>query len=82
MDHIESFKTLMMLQMTPDKVLCRAFPTTLKGAAKVWFSKIPPGTIANFEQLSKCFVRHFIGGKDTRSQSVIFSTFNRQKKNR
>ena len=43
--------------------MCRAFPTTLKGAARVWFSKIPLGTIANFEQLSKGFVRHFIGGQ-------------------
>ena len=62
LDHIESFKTLILLQMTPDEVLCRAFPTTLKGAAKVWFSKLPSGTIANFEQLSKGFVCHFIGG--------------------
>ena len=63
LDHIESFKTLMLLQMTPDEVMCRAFPTTLKGAARVWFSKIPLETIANFEQLSKGFVRHFIGGQ-------------------
>ena len=49
--------------MTPDEAMCKAFPTTLKGAARVWFSKIPPGTIANFEQLSKGFVRHFIGGQ-------------------
>ena len=63
LDHIESFKTLMLLQMTPDKVMCRAFPTTLKRVARVWFSKIPSGIIANFEQLSKCFVHHFIGGQ-------------------
>ena len=63
LDHIESFKMLMLLQMTPDKVMCRAFLTTLKGAARVWFSKIPSGTIADFEQLSKGFVRHFIGGQ-------------------
>ena len=63
LDHIESFKTLMLLHMTPDKVICRAFPTTLKGAARVWFSKIPLGTIADFEQLNKDFVRHFIGGQ-------------------
>ena len=62
LDHIESFKMLMLLQMTPDKVMCRAFPTTLKGAARVWFSKIPLGTIADFEQLNKGFVHHFIGG--------------------
>ena len=63
LDHIESFKTLMLLQMTPDKVLCKAFPMTLKGAAKVWFSKIPLGIIADFKQLSKDFVHHFIVGQ-------------------
>ena len=63
LDHIESFKTLMLLQMTTDEVMCRAFLMTLKGAARVWFSKIPPGAIANFEQLSKGFVCHFIGGQ-------------------
>ena len=71
----------MLLQMTPDEVMCRAFPTTLKGAVRVWFNKITPGTIANFEQLNKGFVRHFIGGKDIISQLVIFSTFNKQKEN-
>ena len=49
LDHIESFKTLMLLQMTPDKVMCRAFPTMLKGVARVWFGKLPSGTIANFD---------------------------------
>ena len=63
LNHIESFKTLILLQMTPDEVMCRAFLTTLKGTARVWFSKIPLGTIVDFEQLSKGFVRHFIGGQ-------------------
>ena len=63
LDHIESFKMLMLLQMTPDEVMCKAFLITLKGAARVWFSKIPLGTIADFEQLSKGFVCHFIGGQ-------------------
>ena len=53
----------MHLQMTLDEVMCRAFPTTLKGAARVWFSKIPPSTITNFEQLNRSFVRHFIRGQ-------------------
>ena len=49
--------------MTPDEVMCRAFPTTLKGVAKVWFNKIHLGTIADFEQLSKGYVHHFIRGQ-------------------
>ena len=30
LDHIESFKMLMLLQMTPDELMCRTLPTTLK----------------------------------------------------
>ena len=35
LDHLESFKTLMHLQGVADKIMCRAFPTTLKGPARV-----------------------------------------------
>jgi len=69
LDHIESFRTLMLLQMTVDEVVFRAFPTTLKGATRVWFNKIPPGTIADIEQLSKGFVRHFIGGQRNKKET-------------
>ena len=48
LENIESFKSLMNLQKTPDKIMCRAFLTTLKGPARVWFSKIPPSTIGSF----------------------------------
>ena len=47
--------------MTLVKVMCRAFLTTLKGTARVWFGKLLSGTIVNFKQLSKGFVHHFIG---------------------
>ncbi|XP_065634274.1 uncharacterized protein LOC111985009 [Quercus suber] len=40
-DHIATFKTTMHLQGVPDEIMCRAFPTTLKGPARVWFSKLP-----------------------------------------
>ena len=30
-DHITTFKTTMHLQRVPDEIMCRAFPTTLKG---------------------------------------------------
>ena len=35
LDHLETFKTLMYLQGVADKIMCRAFPTTLKGAARI-----------------------------------------------
>ena len=41
MDHIGAFKTILSLQQTPDEVICRTFLATLRGAARVWFSKLP-----------------------------------------
>ena len=32
-DYIATFKTTMHLQGVPDEIMCRAFPTTLKGPA-------------------------------------------------
>ena len=34
-DHLKSFKTLMHLQGVLDEIMCRAFPTTLKGPARI-----------------------------------------------
>ena len=61
-NHIATFKTTMHLQGVSDEIMCRAFPTTLKGLARVWFSKIPPNTVGSFEELSKLFVNNFVGG--------------------
>ena len=47
-DHIATFKMTMHLQGLLDEIMCRAFPTTLKGLAKVWFGKLPPNTITSF----------------------------------
>ena len=34
-DHITNFKTTIHLQGVPDEIMYRAFPTTLKGSARV-----------------------------------------------
>ena len=73
-DHIATFKTTMYLQMVPDEIMCRAFPTTLKGPVRVWFSKIPPNLVSSFEKLSKLFVNNFIGGqRHKRSSSSLLT---------
>ena len=61
-DHIATFKTTMHLQGVPNEIMCRAFPTTLKGPARVWFSKIPPNSVNSFKELSKLFVNNLIRG--------------------
>ena len=62
MDHLESFKTLMHLQGISDEIMCRAFPTMLKGLARIWFSRLMPNSISSFKELSAQFALHFIGG--------------------
>ena len=62
LDHLESFKTLMHLQGVVDKIMCKAFPTLLKGPAKIWFSRLTLNSIGTFNELSIQFALHFIGG--------------------
>ena len=62
LDHLNTFKTTLGLQQPPDEILCRSFPTTLKGATREWFTKLPTSSIDNFEQLGSLFLCHFISG--------------------
>ena len=48
LDHLESFKTMMCLQGVPDEIMCHAFPTTLKGPARIWFKKLTPNSVGSF----------------------------------
>ena len=68
-DHIATLKTIMHLQTVSDEIMCKAFLTTLKGPARVWFNKIPSNTIGSFEELSKLFVNNFIGGQTHKCSS-------------
>ena len=52
LDHLETFKTLMHLQGVAEKIMCRAFPTMLKGPARIWFSRLTPNSISTFKELS------------------------------
>ena len=52
LDHLETFKTLMHLQGVADEIMCRAFPTMLKGVARFWFSRLTPNSISTFKELS------------------------------
>ena len=49
LDHLNTFKMMMGLQQPPDEILCHSFPTTLKGATREWFTKLPTSSIDNFE---------------------------------
>ena len=79
LDHLETFKTLMHLQGVADEIMCRAFPTTLKGATRIWFSYLMPGSINTFKELSAQFTTHFIGGhRYKRSTACLMSIKQRE----
>ena len=63
LDHLNTFKIALGLQQPPDEILCRSFPTTLKGVAREWFTKLPTSSIDNFEQLGNSFLCHFVRGQ-------------------
>ena len=78
-NHIASFKTTMHLQRVSDEIMCRAFPTTLKGPTQAWFNKIPPNTVSSFKKLSKLFVNNFIRGqRHKRSSSSLLTIEQRE----
>ena len=52
----------MHLQGVANEIICKAFPTTLKGPARIWFSRLTPNSIGTFKELSVQFATHFIKG--------------------
>ena len=68
-DHIATFKTTMHLEGVLDEIMCKAFPTTMKGLARVWYSKLLPNTITSFQELSKLFINNFVGGQRQKHSS-------------
>ena len=78
LDHLESFKTLMHLQGVVDEIMCRAFPTMLKGPARIWFSRLTPNSISTFKELSAQFASHFIGGHRYKKSTACLMNIRQQ----
>ncbi|XP_043714650.1 uncharacterized protein LOC122663008 [Telopea speciosissima] len=62
-DHLETFKSLMFFQGASDAIMCRAFPSTLKGAARQWLSRLKPRSLTNFVGLGWAFPAHFMSSR-------------------
>ena len=61
--------------------MCRAFPTTLKGPARIWFSRLTLNSVNTFKELSAQFTSHFIGRhRYKRSTTCLISIKQREDK--
>ncbi|XP_077224038.1 uncharacterized protein LOC143857491 [Tasmannia lanceolata] len=69
-DHLETFRTMMLLHGASDGFICRAFPTTLTGAARDWYSRIKPNSISNFDDFGEDLVRHFMSSRRPRKTTA------------
>ena len=81
LDYLEIFKTLLHLQEVANEIMCRAFPTTLKGAARIWFNRLMPNSINTFKELSAQFTTHFIRGHMYKKSTVCLMSI-RQRENK
>ncbi|XP_022855997.1 uncharacterized protein LOC111377174 [Olea europaea var. sylvestris] len=70
LDHLRTFVDLMRLYAAPDTVMCRSFPSTLKGKARDWIATLAPRSIKTFDELSRSFVAYFLSSKRKRKTTI------------
>ncbi|XP_020205193.1 uncharacterized protein LOC109790452 [Cajanus cajan] len=58
-EHVDVFLTQVTLSTTDDAALCRIFPTSLKGRALSWFTRLPANSINSFGTLASQFTIQF-----------------------
>ena len=58
--------------------MCRAFPTTLKGVAIIWFSRLTSNSISTFKELSAQFTAHFIGEHKYKKSTACLMSIKQQ----
>jgi hypothetical protein len=68
--HLKAFREHIILHGTLDKIACRAFPLTLKGVVKDWFTGLPPKLVGSFKELGCLFLAQFLA---TRKREKSFT---------
>ncbi|KAB1200127.1 hypothetical protein CJ030_MR0G008003 [Morella rubra] len=79
LDHLEGYRSQMDLLDTQNAIKCKAFPITVAGSARIWFSRLRRNFISSFKELSRAFISHFIASKSRRSQPLISSPSDKRK---
>ncbi|XP_020218783.1 uncharacterized protein LOC109802006 [Cajanus cajan] len=60
--------------------MCKVFPTSLKGSALNWFTRLPPGSIDSFTTLSSRFAIQFATSRPHQLTSIALVNIRQEKK--
>lgn len=74
LNHLESYHTHMVFQGVSNEIMCKVFPTILKGVARRWFSMLQPGSVGSFAELCQRFMSQLIGGRIKRIPATYLLT--------
>ncbi|KAL2506898.1 Ribonuclease H [Abeliophyllum distichum] len=69
-DHLRVFLNLMRLRTTPNAIMCRTFPPTLRREAMDWIATLPPKLIRTFNNFSKKFAAYITSSKCVKKTAI------------
>jgi hypothetical protein len=72
--HLGAFREHIVLHGTPNEIACRAFPLTLTGVAKDWFTQLPPKSVSNFKELGYLFLTQFLATRKRKKNVTCLLT--------
>ncbi|XP_026430476.1 uncharacterized protein LOC113342348, partial [Papaver somniferum] len=61
--HLRYYNRILARWDNDDAVLCRYFPSSLKGSALSWFDNLPPNSIDSYRQLTEKLLRTYMYNK-------------------
>ncbi|GKV33125.1 hypothetical protein SLEP1_g41667 [Rubroshorea leprosula] len=58
-DHLHAFYSCMQNHNASDTLMCKIFPSTLRGNAQTWYYSLPPRSISSYIELASSFAIKF-----------------------
>ncbi|GKV35987.1 hypothetical protein SLEP1_g44174 [Rubroshorea leprosula] len=58
-DHLHAFYSCMRAQNASDALMCKIFPSTLRGNARTWYYSLPPRSINSYTKMASAFATKF-----------------------
>ncbi|XP_020224143.1 uncharacterized protein LOC109806174 [Cajanus cajan] len=79
-EHLDAFVTQVSLYTEDDAIMCKVFPTSLRGPTLNWFTRLPPGSVDSLTALSSWFVIQFATSRPHQLTSIALVNIRQEKK--